>query len=307
MNKWALLNTFPSTHKLQGIYVCSISEFEKTVGRKLDKLENKYDAYINKSSPLPYDASTYYFSNKPSLAFKIVEKIDFGGLNYKIVVNDEVYEELKRCVLSGNYGSMSVLCNNEKELRQVKEYVESKKEYYASGDIQATPENGYVGTKPDVTSVKLKLEVESPYYKKLDPYLMEAEKAVSSRLLITFAILVLSVIFVFFSMKSYAIKNIYDIGVYRALGIKKASISLVYAIEVLSISLKTTLIGGFICFGLTNIIASIPLINFDFKISFALFIITTVAMILLNVIVGVLPVVMTMRKTPSQILTKYDI
>jgi ABC-type antimicrobial peptide transport system permease subunit len=108
-------------------------------------------------------------------------------------------------------------------------------------------------------------------------------------------------------MKSFSIRNIYDIGVYRAIGINKASIVFVYAIEIFIISLRTILIGTTLCFFVANFITSIPLIDASFAIDLSIYIITTVGLIILNVIVGVLPVISCLRLTPSKILTRYDV
>ena len=108
-------------------------------------------------------------------------------------------------------------------------------------------------------------------------------------------------------MKSLSIKNVRDIGVYRAIGINKGSIVFVYALEVFIISLKTTLIGGILLYAITNIISGIPIVNANIAIPFEIFFLSTVGMIVLNVLVGIFPVLLILRKTPSQILTKYDI
>ena len=96
-------------------------------------------------------------------------------------------------------------------------------------------------------------------------------------------------------MKSFAVSNIYDIGVYRAIGIKKQSVVLIYLFEMLIISLKTTLVGGLLCFIITNIISSIPIIDVDFAISFGTFSTITFGLIFqtilnLSVVVGLIPV-----------------
>ena len=71
--------------------------------------------------------------------------------------------------------------------------------------------------------------------------------------------------------------------------------------------MKTTLVGGLITYLVTNIIQGIPIIEVPIGINFYLFLFSTLGLILLNVIIGVLPVIGTLRKTPSQILSKYDI
>jgi ABC-type antimicrobial peptide transport system permease subunit len=108
-------------------------------------------------------------------------------------------------------------------------------------------------------------------------------------------------------MKSFAVSNIYDIGVYRAIGIKKSSVVLIYLFEMLIISLKTTLVGGLLCFIITNIISSIPIIDVDFAISFGTFSTITFGLIFINLIVSIIPISRYMRLTPSQILTKHDL
>ena len=109
-------------------------------------------------------------------------------------------------------------------------------------------------------------------------------------------------------MKSYAVKNMYDIGVYRAIGINKRSIVFVYALQILIISLKTTFIGCLITFAITQFVASIPIIDAaSIAISFDLFAYTTFGLLLFNVLIGILPVMMYLKLTPSRLLTKTDL
>ena len=82
----------------------------------------------------------------------------------------------------------------------------------------------------------------------------------------------------------------------------------VYAFQVLIISLKTTVVGCGICFGVTQIVASIPIIDAaSIAISFETFIYTTVGLLLFNIVIGILPVMMYLRLTPSRLLTKTDL
>ena len=152
------------------------------------------------------------------------------------------------------------------------------------------------------------LEFKSEYFDILNPYIEESKQNVTARTLITATILLISAVIIFFSMKSYSIKNIYDIGVYRAIGINKRSIVFVYAFQIFIVSLRTTLVGSFVCFALTQIIASVPLIDAgSIAVSFETFVYTTLGLLFFNVIVGVIPVLMYLRLTPSKLLTKTDV
>ena len=108
-------------------------------------------------------------------------------------------------------------------------------------------------------------------------------------------------------MKSFAVNNIYEIGVYRALGIRKLSVVAIYAVEMFIISLKTTLVGGILVYIVTNIISNIPITAINFAVNFPTFAIVTFGLMLINIIVSIIPISRYMRLTPSQILTKYDL
>ena len=253
------------------------------------------EIYWNNSNP--YGGGQNFILNKDfDLEYKLKDKIDCGECPFDVIINDNQYYKILKSVMKYDWEIFNVFCETEEEKNQVETYIKSIKEYYESGDI-----------KTDLgKNVSIKLFSNSNYDDVLLPYLEEADKLVSSRILVTFTILLLSVIIVFFLMKSYAMKNIYDIGVYRAIGIKKSSIVFIYAIEVLIISLKTTLISNLLCFAVSNIIASIAVIDVTFAITLPLFLACTFSLILINVLVGIIPICSYLRLTPSKILTKYD-
>ena len=108
-------------------------------------------------------------------------------------------------------------------------------------------------------------------------------------------------------MKSYAIKNIYTIGVYRAIGINKRSIVSVYFLEILFITLRTILVSCTLCFLVTNIVSGYPNANTSMEISFNTYLLVTLGLMVVSVIIGILPISLYMRLTPSNIISKYDI
>lgn len=305
MNKWAIINIFPSTMKAEYIKIIGKSEFEKLNNVKLPELAMN-TAIQNIDYNYKYGSKNLILNDDFSLQYSIIDYIDFNSAPYHFILNDNTYSNILKSIASCSFEFLNVYCKNDNEKKQVDEYIESVKEFYSSGQLIANKENGFE-YYTNFDKVHINLNSYSDYDNALEPYLLESNKNVASRLLITLTILVISVIIVFFSMKSYSIKNIYDIGVYRAIGIKKSSIAFVYALEILIISLKTTLVGGIFTFLIVNIINGIPIFDLQIGMSFELFICTTLGLILLNVFVGVLPVIGYLRLTPSQILTKYDI
>ena len=304
-NKWILMNIFPSNIKKEMQIFIPLSYYNKTYNQDL-KL-NKYEYIANQF--LYYNApDDLLLNNDASLNLTRNSFVYENTLPYRIIISDEIYEELLISVLSYNNSELNLICVNEKEKEQVDKYVDSVYDFYFNGELKANKENGFDESIPaDLIDVYLIIQSYSEYDNIMKPYINEANKAVTSRLLITFTIVLLSILIVFFSMKSFAIKNIYDIGVFRAIGINKRSIIFVYAIQILIISLKSTLVGALMYYFITSFIASIPLIDLLVAMDFKLFIYSTFGMIGINVLAGILPIIMYLKKTPAQLLSKYDI
>ena len=306
VDKWAMIHIYMGSIKKTSITLCSQSEFENHIGRKLDINLGPRDCIWNDTKSAPSTLDYFNYNDDYSLKFNIVSRMDFEGLVYTTVVSDDLYYELLKSILKREYNTFDVLCENQNEIDKVHDFIDERKELFNSGDIKANPSFGYDGPEPENEDIILVLSATSEYENNLKEYYEEANKLVSSRLLITITILAISIFIVLFSMKSFAVNNIYDIGVYRAIGIKKSSVVLIYVFEMLIISLKTTLVGGTLCYLVTNMISSVPVIEVSFAISFATYITITLGMILINVLVGIIPISKYMRLTPSQILTKYD-
>lgn len=308
LNSWDLLRLYPSNFKKNGLIVCSVSEANKYLETPIDITLGSGEMISNSSEIVYNIGKSIDFNYDGNLIYTCVDGVYIPDCPAHFIVADDEYEKFRKAVLTTNYEQLDIVCENKEEVKELESFIERVSAYYASGELTATEENGYISSTPlTYNVVKLLLSVKSTHNDVLKPYIEESESAIASRLLIVLVIVLVSVVIVFFTMKSFSIKNIYDIGVYRALGIKKSSIAFVYALEIFIISCKTTLIGGFICYLVTNIISSIPIIDVQIAITFPMFIITTIGMILLNVIVGVIPVRLCMKNTPSKILSKYDI
>jgi len=298
VNKWTMFDIYPSFVKTEAVKLISISDLEKHLGYNISSTLNQNNVVINDLSSLGIGYNKININRDDNLTYYIADRVDFKGLPFVYAVNDSEYNNIMKSILANNYEDFEICCDNDEEIAQVETYLEGLKEDYSVGKINSNDED---------SSKEVIIYSKSKYYNELNPYLEEAQKNVISRTLITITIIIIALVIVFFSMKSFSIRNIYDIGVYRAIGINKASIVFVYAIEIFIISLRTILIGTTLCFFVANFITSIPLIDASFAIDLSIYIITTVGLIILNVIVGVLPVISCLRLTPSRILTRYDV
>ncbi|MDE5714508.1 MAG: FtsX-like permease family protein, partial [Anaeroplasmataceae bacterium] len=128
--------------------------------------------------------------------------------------------------------------------------------------------------------------------------------------LLSLILMVISALFIYLIMRSKMISEIYSIGVHRCLGAPRRKIVGKYLVDLLILTTFTTLIGYLIILFTYNISAKYinKLIGENMlRINNLFFILGLMAIYILNLIIGILPICMLLRKTPSEICSKYDI
>ena len=102
--------------------------------------------------------------------------------------------------------------------------------------------------------------------------------------------------------------QIKEIGIYRAIGVTKKNFVFKFIIETLVLITSTVLVGylvssGFVWIsqGLTPSMGNI--LYYPWYISISLL----VVLYLITLVCGILPILQLLRRTPSEILAKYDI
>lgn len=130
----------------------------------------------------------------------------------------------------------------------------------------------------------------------------------AANLLITIFLIGGGLLAFYFVMRSSMISRIYEISVYRALGVRKLEIYSSFAVEIILL----TTISSFIGFGLMSFIlgafSNSPLKTFiGFRIDFFIILFGVIFVYAANLLIGLLPMVLLLRKTPAQIISSYDI
>ena len=127
--------------------------------------------------------------------------------------------------------------------------------------------------------------------------------------LITIAVLlVLMSVCMYFIMRSALMNRIREVGIYRAIGVSKKNLVFKFFVEALVLTTLTVLLGYlatsafiFVCLNLSPLVASI----FFYPIWMALLVLAV--LYALSLVCGTIPILSLLRKTPSEILAKYDI
>lgn len=117
-------------------------------------------------------------------------------------------------------------------------------------------------------------------------------------------------VYIFFSMKARMLEDIYEIGVRRELGQSRRNEALKYLLKNFIMVTFTIVLGYIISSAIYSIIANIinsaggNFPNILVEVSTYLSIITIYVM---SLIFGIIPILLLLRKTPAQIVRKYDI
>ena len=145
------------------------------------------------------------------------------------------------------------------------------------------------------------------YDKNRNDYIKENKASVNSIIVFTSVILAISLIEIYLMIRSSFLSRIKEVGIYRAIGVKKSDIYKMFASEIMAINLTATL-GGIILMGVIlynvskmKVLGSMVVLNG-----------TIVGLALLisfgfNLIMGLIPVYRVVRKRPSEILARHDI
>lgn len=124
---------------------------------------------------------------------------------------------------------------------------------------------------------------------------------------IPFAILsVILGISIYFIMRTALMSRVKEIAVYRVIGVRKSNLYFLFFTESLTVFAFTVFPGYFIVSVFLGSVSS-PLTSGVFYYPFYTALITFTYLFACVILFGILPVIRLLRKTPSQLLTKYDI
>ena len=153
-----------------------------------------------------------------------------------------------------------------------------------------------------------KINIIDTYEDSKTEYLREAEDVRRSSLIAASIVLIISLIEIFLMVRSSFLSRIKEIGTLRAIGVKKTDIYKMFMGEIVAI----TTIGGVpgILFSsyILKLISENEIFTIDsFVVNSKTIIISIIIMYVFNLIIGLLPVYNTIKKTPASILARYDL
>jgi len=267
--------------------------------------------------------------------YRYYEDVDTANsiLDYEIVINNKVKLVEGNLPINDYEVIVNELYKNEIELNKKIDLVVNNKKLKVVGYYKNLEDNNYqipltnnntvkydLITKANNLSVytKNKDEVLNYFYdKKINiknsyeyskaNYLEEQSDSIINTLIVSGVILGISLIEILLMIRSSFLSRIKEVGIYRAIGVKKSDIYKMFAGEIFSITIIASFTGiSFMTYILYNL-SKINYLSTMFMVNIPIYLISLLLILIFNLIVGLLPVYNTIRKTPAEILSRFDV
>ena len=139
-------------------------------------------------------------------------------------------------------------------------------------------------------------------------YINARKDQLTSAIIVAGIIMLISLIEMFLMLRSSFLSRIKEVGTLRAIGLKKKDIYRMFTGEILVMTFLTAIPGiAIMYFALLQVVKITYYLEGLYMITPVIAAITFVVILLFNLLAGLIPVYVTMRKTPAQILARTDI
>lgn len=151
------------------------------------------------------------------------------------------------------------------------------------------------------------LYVENTYENDRENYLKQQSSSRKSSIIFASIILAISLVEIFLMMRSSFLSRIKEVGILRAIGVKKTDIYKMFVGEILAITSTASLLGILFMSYILSCITQIKYLEGMFVINFWVILLSIILVYAFNIIVGLLPLFGVLRKTPATILSRHDL
>lgn len=151
------------------------------------------------------------------------------------------------------------------------------------------------------------IDIYDKYQRDFDTYQEQRKDAIRSSIILATIILAISLVEIFLMIRSSFLSRIKEIGVLRAIGVKKADIYRMFVGEIFAITSIANIPGILLMTYILYNVSKIEYFKGMFVVNINTFILSIVIVYVFNLIVGVLPIRKVLKKRPAQILARHDI
>lgn len=237
--------------------------------------ENDYEVMINYSNYNPYD-NTYKLDKETS--FKINErKLILVGF-YESPRNESTYYV--------NENMINVL-----NISKLKDFM-----------VYPKDEKAFVNEIKD-----MEIKYKKSYTASKETFKKKQLKQTRSSIIIAVVLLAISFLEIYLMIRSSFISRIKEVGTMRAIGVKKTDIYKMFSNEIIAISIISAIPGIWLMYNILKTIAGLEFFKNNYMLDWRVIILSAVVFLLFNLVVGLLPVRATIKKSPASILARNDV
>ncbi len=152
-----------------------------------------------------------------------------------------------------------------------------------------------------------KVNIQDSYEYSKKTYIEDRKESIKLSLITCLIVLIISIIEIYLMIRASFLSRIREVGIYRAIGVKKIDIYKMFSGEIIAITTLSSFTGVILMSYIIKQLSFISYISSKYMINTSIFIIIIVIVYSLNLIIGLLPVYKVIRKTPAQIMSRSDI
>lgn len=283
------------------------SEFTNIISLSKSVTSTIYGSYVEEevSNNLLFDYELY----KDSIKLK---KGNYPVNDYEVIINEIHSEEYK----IGKYLDYKV---NDKKLKVVGYYTSSNTDidYYFVNNNTIKYNNirnndGFVIFAKDKDAAlkkysDLKLNIRDSYNYSKSNYIKDRRIAAKSNVIFAIIIMSVSLIEIYLIVRSSFLSRIKEVGIFRAIGMKKIDIYKMFFGEIFTITSIFSMLGVVFMTYVISQLSKIQYISNNYYMNGFIFIGIVLFIYVFNILIGLLPVIGIVSKTPAKILSRNDI
>ena len=140
-----------------------------------------------------------------------------------------------------------------------------------------------------------------------DAYMKEHKESMTSSLIVAAIMLGISLIEIILMTRSSFLSRIKEVGIYRAIGVKKSDIYKMFMGEAFAITTLTSVPGVLFMSYCISVVSDISYVSKNYIMNYWVVLLCIIILYVFNIVISLIPVFNTMRKTPAQILSRHDL
>ena len=151
--------------------------------------------------------------------------------------------------------------------------------------------------------------VKDTYTYTRNKYISHTYQSVAVKKLMSYIFLIISLIEIYLMIRSSFFSRIKEVGIYRAIGVKKTDIYKMFMGEIIAITVIACIPGILFMAYILNGITKVTYLGFSsmFVINSYVLFKTLIIISVFNLLVGLLPIFLTILNTPASILARHDL